>query len=177
MNTIPAFVGLTSLNSKGGFPTPVGATSDLVAGTSIAYAALLAVRRARTTGAGAHIDLSMAETTMSLMGEPFMAHFAGEAAAPIAHVPQNVYRTRGDDKWIALSVRTDEQWANLVRAMGSCWGWLRLDNASRTARECRNHRHAPSRMDARLRQRGTRGVAASRRSTCCPVQRPGRCCP
>lgn len=134
MNTIAAFVGLTSLNSKGGFPTPVGATfSDLVAGTSIAYAALLAVRRARTTGAGAHIDLSMAETTMSLMGEPFMAHFAGEAAAPIAHVPQNVYRTRGDDKWIALSVRTDEQWANLVRAMGSP-AWAGSDLITRAGR-------------------------------------------
>lgn len=136
MNTIAAFVGLTSLNSNGGFPTPVGATfSDLVAGTSIAYAALLAVRRAKTTGQGAHINLSMAETTMSLMGEPFMAHFAGDTGATAAHVPQNVYRTRGDDKWIALSVRTDEQWANLVRAMGSP-GWAGselITNAGRLA--------------------------------------------
>ena len=134
MNTIAAFVGLTSLNSKGGFPTPVGATfSDLVAGTSIAYAALLAVRRARATGEGALIDLSMAEATMSLMGEPFTAHFAGDADSATPHVPQNVYRTRGDDKWIALSIRTDEQWANLVRVMGSP-AWAGSELITRTGR-------------------------------------------
>lgn len=138
MNTIAAFVGLTSLNSGGGFPTPIGATfSDLVAGTSIAYAALLAVRRAKASAQGAHIDLSMAETSMALMGEPFMAHFAGQVELPApVHAPRNVYRTKGDDKWIAISVRTDEQWANLVRAMGKP-GWADTgfaENAGRLAR-------------------------------------------
>ncbi len=138
MNTIAAFVGLTSLNSNGGFPTPIGATfSDLVAGTSIAYAALLAVRRAKATSEGAHIDLSMAETSMALMGEPFMAHFAGEAELPAPkHAPRNVYRTQGDDKWIAISVRTDEQWAKLVNTMGNpAWADGELvANAGRVAR-------------------------------------------
>ena len=131
MNTIAAFVGLTALNSKDGFPTPVGATfSDLVAGTSIAYAALLAIRRAKATGKGAHIDLSMAETSMALMGEPFMAHFAGETLPPPSHAPRNVYRTRGDDKWIALSVRTDGQWEKLVALMGApSWAVAELRTA------------------------------------------------
>jgi crotonobetainyl-CoA:carnitine CoA-transferase CaiB-like acyl-CoA transferase len=131
MNTIAAFVGLTALNSSGGFPTPVGATfSDLVAGTSIAYAALLAVRRAKATGRGVHIDLSMAETSMALMGEPFMAHFAGQTVPSPSHVPRNVYRTKGDDKWIALSVRTDEQWEELVAAMGApSWAGVELRTA------------------------------------------------
>jgi len=123
MNTVAAYVGLTALNSGDGFPTPVGATfSDLVAGTSIAYAALLGVRRARATGRGAWVDISMAEASMALMGEPFMTHFAGAAAASAStgqFAPRGVYRTSGDDKWIAVSVRTDAQWASLIAVMGN----------------------------------------------------------
>jgi crotonobetainyl-CoA:carnitine CoA-transferase CaiB-like acyl-CoA transferase len=125
MNTVAAYIGLTALNSTDGeWPTPVGATfSDLVAGTNIAMAGLLALRRARSTGAGAHIDLSMAEASMSLMGEPFMEHFALSRSdtppPPERFAPRGAYRTRGDDKWIAVSVTRDEHWAALVRALGS----------------------------------------------------------
>ena len=32
--------------------------------------------------------------------------------------PHNVYRCKGDDKWISIAVGTEEEWQNLVHAMG-----------------------------------------------------------
>jgi crotonobetainyl-CoA:carnitine CoA-transferase CaiB-like acyl-CoA transferase len=34
-------------------------------------------------------------------------------------VPQGCYRCRGDDEWIALSIRSDDEWDSLVVALGS----------------------------------------------------------
>jgi crotonobetainyl-CoA:carnitine CoA-transferase CaiB-like acyl-CoA transferase len=125
MNTIAAYIGLTSLNShEGGQQMPVGATlSDLVAGTSAALAALLALRTARATGRGQHIDLSMAEASMALMGEPFMRYFlSGEVMRQQKDSLESegmggVYPTAGADKWIAVSITNDQQWASLVKEM------------------------------------------------------------
>jgi crotonobetainyl-CoA:carnitine CoA-transferase CaiB-like acyl-CoA transferase len=35
------------------------------------------------------------------------------------HAPQGLYRTRGDERWLALSVATDEQWRALVDVLGA----------------------------------------------------------
>jgi crotonobetainyl-CoA:carnitine CoA-transferase CaiB-like acyl-CoA transferase len=35
-----------------------------------------------------------------------------------AAAPQNLYACRGEDRWIAIAVATDVQWAALVRALG-----------------------------------------------------------
>jgi crotonobetainyl-CoA:carnitine CoA-transferase CaiB-like acyl-CoA transferase len=35
------------------------------------------------------------------------------------HAPQGLYRARGDERWLAVSVATDEQWRELVQALGA----------------------------------------------------------
>ena len=127
MNTIAAYIGLTSVNSEAdGQQMPPGATlSDLLAGTSVAFASLLALRSARRTGRGQHVDLSMAEASMSLMGEPFMRYFlAGEIMRRdeqtfATSAPYGVYPARGGDKWIAIATTDDAQWLALVGVMGN----------------------------------------------------------
>jgi crotonobetainyl-CoA:carnitine CoA-transferase CaiB-like acyl-CoA transferase len=43
---------------------------------------------------------------------------------------QNIYRCAGDDDWIALTVRTDEEWRSLVRLMGQpSWASPELSTA------------------------------------------------
>jgi benzylsuccinate CoA-transferase BbsF subunit len=127
MNTVAAYIGLTALNGNDDeLPMPVGATfSDLVAGTTAAFAALLALRRARSSGRGRHIDLSMAEASMALMGQPFMAYFAN-GTVPLRQgngfttmAPCNAYPCKGGDKWIAIAISSDAEWERLVGAMGS----------------------------------------------------------
>jgi benzylsuccinate CoA-transferase BbsF subunit len=107
-------------------PRPPGGTfADFVAGTTIVFATLLAYRGRRLTGKGAHIDLSMAEGTMALMGEAFTRYFLtgyvpttrGNDLAAAA--PWGSYRCAGDDKWIAIAISTDDQWRRLVDAIGA----------------------------------------------------------
>ena len=38
--------------------------------------------------------------------------------------PQNVYRCRGVDRWLALAIETDRQWHGLRRVLGDP-GWAR----------------------------------------------------
>lgn len=132
MNTVAAYIGLTALNGyEGRIQMPVGATfSDYIAGTCVALAALLAVRSARATGKGTHVDLSMAEASMALMGEAFMEYgVTGEVPqrqgnAFTKNAPCNVYPALGPDKWIAISVSSDQQWDALREAMGDP-GWAK----------------------------------------------------
>ena len=41
--------------------------------------------------------------------------------------PYGVYRCIGDDNWVSLTVTSDAEWANFVRAVGEPWasygGW------------------------------------------------------
>jgi benzylsuccinate CoA-transferase BbsF subunit len=127
MNTVAAFAGLTSTNGyEGGPPKPVGATfSDFATGMAVALATATAVRRARLTGKGEHVDISMAEATLSLMAEPLMDYFVRGRVATrqgnsfASHAPAGVYRCRGEDKWVALSIANDGQWLRLVTFMGA----------------------------------------------------------
>ena len=155
MNTIAAFVGLTSLNSEDGkLPMPVGATfSDLVAGTSIAFASLLALRLARATGQGSHVDLAMAEATMALMGEPFSAHFSGSDAKVPASVGafRGVFRTSGDDKWVAMSLTTLGQWDGLINAMQNP-AWARSERFSTPAARAKHRPELDALITAWTRQ-------------------------
>jgi len=127
MNTVAAFVGLTALTGEDGpQQMPLGATfSDLVSGTALACGSLLAYRRAQVTGRGRHVDLSMAEATMAMMGQHFMAYFADRSLPQrrgnrfTGTAPSNAYPCLGADKWIAISVSSEAEWANLTRAMGN----------------------------------------------------------
>lgn len=159
MNTVAAFVGLTSTNGyDGGPPKPLGATfSDYATGTSLALALVLSIRRARSTGRGTYVDLSMAEATMSLMAEPFV-DFArtGETAARrgnafTGYAPAGVYPTRGGDKWIAISISTDVQWQRLVEELSEP-GWALEAEFSTNAGRIREARHIDARISEWTRQ-------------------------
>ena len=84
---------------------------------------LAAIRHQRATGQGALIDLSMAETTIAALPEPILAwSLAHEVLQPRGnrhpvHAPQGCYPALGDDRWLALSIQTDDEWKTLCRLM------------------------------------------------------------
>ena len=102
-----------------------GAYPDFMIGVQMVFSLLVALHERARTGKGQHIDLSMAETVAAMAPEPlFDYEFNGRDAVRDGNrhpvfAPQGVYRTAGDDRWIAISIETDEQWAALVEAMGS----------------------------------------------------------
>jgi benzylsuccinate CoA-transferase BbsF subunit len=97
---------------------------DHTGGLNVAYALLLALYHRRRTGKGMRIDLSMYETGVSCIGPALLEAQRGISRPRLgtAHVwkaPHNVYRCRGADRWIAISVSTDAEWQRLKAAMGA----------------------------------------------------------
>ena len=105
----------------GGGPTRLGvAFPDPVGGLHGAFAVLAALWERARTGGPVHVDLSQLETLLAIGGDMLLqASVRGGAPArhgnrSLDHSPQNVYRCAGDDRWVALTVTTDEQWGRLV---------------------------------------------------------------
>jgi crotonobetainyl-CoA:carnitine CoA-transferase CaiB-like acyl-CoA transferase len=126
-DTLAAMSGLSSeTRDPGG--NPQGLTfglGDMVAANSAVLATLDLVSR----GQGGHVDLSQLEAMAATMG-PALVTAALGASGPDARtpehpnrsaraVPHGVYPAAGDDRWIAIAVQDQEQWAALTRLAGA----------------------------------------------------------
>jgi len=133
--TVQALSGLTALTSyESGAPTGLGfAYADHISGLYAALAAVAALRRRDASGAGSYIDISEYEATCSLLGPELLDYFAnGRVAGPAPNrplgrmaAPYGCYQCRGEDRWIAIAVFSDEEWDSLCRVMGNP-EWTRL---------------------------------------------------
>ena len=92
--------------------------------THAAVAVLAALRHRRRTGEGQWIDMAQVEPTISAVG-PAVLEASVTGVAPLRSgnrhataAPHNVYRCAGPDRWIAIAVMDDAQWAALVDVLG-----------------------------------------------------------
>ncbi|HJQ84049.1 MAG TPA: CoA transferase [Candidatus Binatia bacterium] len=126
--TLQASTGYTLLMAEPDGP-PAGfgySYSDLAGGNLGALAVLAALRHRQETGRGQLVDLAQLEAVASVIGPTLLdraAHGGASAAtgnasqeAPAA--PHGVYRTAGDDRWIAITVFTDPEWQGFAAAIG-----------------------------------------------------------
>jgi crotonobetainyl-CoA:carnitine CoA-transferase CaiB-like acyl-CoA transferase len=125
-----ALSGLSVLASPRGSPPAKlrGGGADPIAALYAALATLAALRHRRRTGIGQRIDLSMLEAALAQMPEAIMeVTLNGHEPDPqgnseIGHAPVGCYRCMGEDKWIAIAIHDDEEWAGLCNAMEqSAW--------------------------------------------------------
>jgi benzylsuccinate CoA-transferase BbsF subunit len=126
--TLQALTGYTLLMAEpGGLPAGFGYSySDLAGGNLGALAVLAALWHRRRTGRGQEIDLAQLEAVASLVGPTLLARAldgaaslpAGNASPEAAGAPHGVYPCAGADRWIAIAVFTDDEWARLARVMG-----------------------------------------------------------
>ncbi len=122
-----ALCGLTMLRGyRDDDPTTTSAVfhMDPTSGATGAFAVLCALRRRAETGVGELVEFAQSEAMMQHIGEYFVdAERTGRRHGPygnrhVTHAPQGCYRCIGDDRWLVLSVETDEQWAGLCTALG-----------------------------------------------------------
>ena len=128
--TLQAWSGLTYLT---GFPEadpcgPASAYCDAVAGMAGAQAALLALVHRARTGEGQWIDLSQFEALasnletlvldLSVNGRGDAIQRSGNRLPHGNGAPHGAYRCRGDDRWVAIAVFTDQEWDWFARAIG-----------------------------------------------------------
>lgn len=130
--TLQALGGYTLLMAEEtGEPAGFGYSyADMAGGYTGALAALMALWNRRRTGRGQFVDLAQFEAVVSVVG-PSLLDIAvnGREQAPFGYqsqelpaAPHGVYRCRplGDDhdRWIAISVHTQAEWARFVTALG-----------------------------------------------------------
>ncbi|KUN54927.1 hypothetical protein AQJ46_49725 [Streptomyces canus] len=86
--------------------------------------ALAALRLRDHTNEAVHVDHSQREAVTSLLGHEIVRASRGDRSSASdsnthpRHAPHGVYRTDGGDDWIALSVRSDDEWAGLCEVLG-----------------------------------------------------------
>jgi len=81
-----------------------------------AVAVLAALRKRRRTGQGEYIELAQLESTINAIGPAIVAAAAGAAVGRAGNdddvaAPHGVYPCAGEDRWCAIAVFDDEQWA------------------------------------------------------------------
>lgn len=134
--TAQALSGLTLMSGLPGKP-PAGwgySYLDHTAGYYAAIAVMMALHHRNMTGEGQAIDIAQVETGMVLTG-PAVLDFEvngrswlregmppGNRSWEPRIAPHNTYRCAGDDRWVAVAVRSDAEWEALRRAMGEP-GW------------------------------------------------------
>lgn len=122
--TVQAFSGITHLTSFPGKPPPgLGfAYADHIAGLIACLALFGALEYRRKTGEGQYIDVSQVEAMSSLLGGAILDYtLNGRETEPVGNsstraAPHGVYRCRGDDRWCAITVSNDDEWAGFKRA-------------------------------------------------------------
>ncbi len=86
-------------------------------------AILAAIHHRRGTGQGTYVDLSMLESTVTLLPEAILRHVAGVPSDSSGgnrepgSAPSGCFPCAADDEWIAVTVTTDAEWQGLCRAM------------------------------------------------------------
>ena len=86
-------------------------------------AVLAALEHRDRTGEGEFIELAQMEATAAMLGPWLRDAQRGHAAQRDGHrvpgfAPHGLYPTRGEDRWVAIAVATDEEWRALARVAG-----------------------------------------------------------
>ena len=129
----PGFGGqgaaLAGFNELTGWPDrepvgPFGTITDSLAPRFSAAALAAALLRHRRTGQGTYLDLSQVEAGVYALS-PWLVEYQtnGEAKTRMGnrsetYAPHGVFPCAGDDRWIAIAVYTEPEWATLAAEAG-----------------------------------------------------------
>ncbi|MDA1002719.1 MAG: CoA transferase [Chloroflexi bacterium] len=131
--SLAALYGLKSLLGYHDDPFPREDTADLdpTAAGHAFFAILAALEWRERSGRGQHLAMAQGEATMQRIAEPLMDYFInGRVASTQGNrypgmAPHGIYRAAGDDRWISIAVRDDDEWTALLTVAGDAAPTLR----------------------------------------------------
>jgi crotonobetainyl-CoA:carnitine CoA-transferase CaiB-like acyl-CoA transferase len=103
---------------------PFGPYTDFIVPRFSIPLLLAALDYRRRTGRGQHLDISQYEAAVHFMAPLIHDYLAnGRVACRTGNrtadaAPHGAFRCRGDDRWCAIAVFTDEEWRAFCRAIG-----------------------------------------------------------
>jgi len=121
---------VTMIDTFTGWPDrpPVAPTTyytDMLTPMYAAMAIIGALDFHRRTGKGMYIDHSQMESGLNYM-TPLILDYQANDRKPIlkgnhsdSAAPYGIYRCKGQDRWVAVAVFTDEEWKSLKKIMGN----------------------------------------------------------
>ena len=118
--------GMASLIGYGdGRPVLTGsAYLDPIGGLNATVAVLMALHQRGRTGEGTRVEVAQTESAAHWIGEYLLEElYRGVGDLPDGnHVPNaaphDAYPCKGDDEWIAIAVRSEDEWHGLCAVMG-----------------------------------------------------------
>lgn len=105
-------------------PSEIRNPMDHVSGLVGAFALLSAIYRNKQQEAAVYIDLAATNVAAMLIGHALLAFqqdWTVESRTGNRHpgmVPHDVYRCGGNDRWVAIAVRSDSEFQSFCRAIG-----------------------------------------------------------
>ena len=125
----PMFSALGGLGHLTGYPDgpPVELrhAMDHTGGMLAAFCAVAALCAKEATSPGMHVDVSVRDMGTSFIGPALLDYAMNQREVrrqgnrDEAWAPQGVYRCKGEDAWVSISVGSEEEWPGLCRALGS----------------------------------------------------------
>jgi crotonobetainyl-CoA:carnitine CoA-transferase CaiB-like acyl-CoA transferase len=127
----PTAAAISGLSDMSGLPEPFPPAGigysylDWFGAYNMAVAMLAAIYRRNLTGLGCHIDASQGEAGLYLTGTSVLDYTVngrrwsryGNRSPYKPAAPHGAYRTKGEDRWIAIGAFTAEQWISLTRVL------------------------------------------------------------
>ena len=161
----PMFAALGGLGHLTGYsdgpPVELRHAMDHTGGMLAAFAAVAALSARQRTGLGQHVDVSVRDLATSFIG-PELLDVAMNSREPNRQgnrdqsgAPQGVYRCRGEDEWVSISVASETEWQGFVFAVGSP-SWASGEEFGDAFRRWRRH----DELDALIEEWTSRHTAA-----------------
>lgn len=125
----PSLSSLAGLDGLVGYPGErvmgsQGFYADMVSAIHGAFALLVALYHRSRTGEGQYIDMAQWEATICCIGEAVM-EYVMNARSPgtlgnrhPTMAPHNKYRCKGEDKWVSIAVKSEDEWNSFSEAIG-----------------------------------------------------------
>ncbi|MGE0601557.1 MAG: CaiB/BaiF CoA transferase family protein [Dehalococcoidia bacterium] len=125
----PGIDAMSGLSHLTGYPDgppikPGNFFCDQQAGVLTAFAVTSALRHARLTGEGQHVELAMIEGEFQVLGDAYI-DFAMNGRERRrtgndhpAMEPHGMFRCLGEDAWVAIAVEDESQWNTLCNVIG-----------------------------------------------------------
>ena len=120
---LSGFAHLVGHHDREMVETPATMYMDAATGPAGAFAVVAALHYRAAVGRGQLVELAQIENVLNQLGDAFLEVQLGGEPQRVGNrdperAPQGVYPCAGEERWLAISVRDDEEWTALARTIG-----------------------------------------------------------